>query len=152
MKFQFRFASLLDLRCRDRDQAGTAVGKANEAITRIDEQREELNRQRVRLRDSSVGKRTGNVSVDRLLTAGRFDMQLPAEQESLLQTRAELVQELARRQQKLAEAEAEVKRLEKLEQRDRDLHLTEMRRREQAEIDDATSRRYALMIQRRSRS
>ena len=41
MKFKFRFETLLDLRRRQRDEAGAAVGQANEAIGRIDQQREE---------------------------------------------------------------------------------------------------------------
>jgi flagellar FliJ protein len=152
MTFRFRFASLLELRRRARDLAGSDVGKAHEAIRRIDEQREDLNRQRIGLRESSGRKRTGRISVDRLLAAGRYDMQLEAEQQSLVQTRGELIQELARRQQKLAEAESEVKRLEKLQQRDEQRYRIELQRREQAEIDDRCASRHALTIQRRSRS
>ena len=149
MNFRFRFETLLDLRRRQRDEAGAAVGKANEAIGRVDHEREDLNRQRVELRQQSSTARSGRVSVDRLLSAGRYDMQLESEDRALLQTRGELIQELVRRQQKLMNAEAELKRFEKLRQHDQERHEAELRRREQAEADDASGRRYALAIQRR---
>src|SRR6056297_3100605 len=119
MKFHFRFAALLELRRRERDEAGAAVGQANEAIGRIDRQRQNLNDQRTDLRRQTAPPREGKLSVDRLLSAGRFDMQLEADDRALLQTRGELVQELARRQQKLVLAEAELKRVEKLQERER---------------------------------
>jgi len=148
MKFQYRFAALLELRRRQRDEAGAAVGQANEAIARIDQQREALNQQRTDLRQQTVPPREGRLSVDRLLAAGRFDMQLEADERALLHTRGELIQELARRQQKLILAEAELKRFEKLQARERQRFDAELRRREMAESDDATSRRYTLSIQR----
>ena len=148
MSFKFRFDSILDLRRRERDEAGAAVGKANEAIRRIDSQREELNQQRIELRRRSQAARTGKVSVDGLLSAGRYDMQLEADEQALLQTRGELIQELVRRQQKLVNAETELKRFEKLRDRDRQRHDAELLKREQAEADDATARRYAIAASR----
>tara|TARA_R110002049_G_scaffold2750_8_gene22115 strand:- start:19516 stop:19974 length:459 start_codon:yes stop_codon:yes gene_type:complete len=152
MNFKFRFQSLLELRRRERDEAGAAVGQANLAIQRVDQQREELNQQRVSMRKASAESRTGEVSVDRLLSAGRYDMQLEADEQALLQTRRELVQELVRRQHKLTTAEAELKRFEKLKSQDQHRHAAELRKVEQAEADDATGRRIALAIARRDKS
>ena len=121
MKFQFRFETLLELRRRQRDEAGAEVGQAREAIRRIDQQREELNQQRVGLRQKPNDERTGTISVDRLLSAGRYDMQLEADDQALLQTRGELMKELARRQRKFSDAESELKRFEKLKEHDRKL-------------------------------
>ena len=149
MNFKFRFETLLDLRRRERDQAGAEVGQANEAIRRIDQQREELNQKRIEIRQSASASRLGRVSVDRLLAAGRYDIQLEADANALNDTRGKLIQELARRQGKLRQAEAELKRFEKLRQQDRERHEAELRRREQAEADDATSRRFAMAIQRK---
>lgn len=149
MNFKFRFETLLELRRRERDEAGAEVGQANEAIRRVDEQREALKQQRVDLRLSPSASRKGNVSVDRLLTAGRYDIQLEADAEALSDTRGKLIQELARRQEKLKQAEAELKRFEKLREHEKSSHQAELLRREQAEADDATNRRFAMIIQRK---
>jgi flagellar FliJ protein len=148
MSFQYRFAVILQLRRRERDTAGAAVGQANEAIRRIDEQTEAIERQRQNLRQETGQERVGNISVDALLVRGRYDLQLQAEMQSLQHTRSELVQELQRRQIALIAAEAEVKRFERLEQKDRTAYHAQAFRREQAEADDATARRYTLKRQR----
>ena len=111
-----------------------------------------LNRQRIELRQHSSAPRHGRLSVDRLLAAGRYDIQLEADAQALLHTRSELIQELARRQQKLVEAEAELKRFEKLRQHDQERQEAKLLRREQAEADDATGRRFARAIQSRENS
>lgn len=152
MTFQFRFAALLKLRRRERDEAGAAVGQANEAIRKIDAQRQSIEAERLALRHSGAVGRRGTVAVDALLLQGRYDMQLQSQTESLQQAREQLTDELARRQQRLMEMEAEVKRFERLEEKDREAHQAEMRRREQMEADDATSRRYAIRQSRRWRS
>lgn len=147
MKFQFRFASILQLRQQARDDAGMAMGQAIAAIKRIDDQSSEIEAERQTLRQMDE-TRIGNVSVDSLLAGGRYDLQLLTELESLAQTKTQLLQELDRRRQALAAAEAEVKRFERLEAKDRQQFLAEQAKREQAEIDDATSRKYALMRRR----
>ena len=144
MAFQFRFASILMLRRQQRDEAGGIVGKANEAIERIDQQAEAIDEQRKVARSESHRIREGSVSVDQLLTAGRYEMQLDADLQSLAQTRTQLVQELERRQQLLGAAEAEVKRFEKLEENERIENHAEMTRREQAELDEVTASRFAF--------
>lgn len=150
MSFQFRFASILQLRRRERDEAGAAVGQANAAIGRIDEQCETIELERQSLREDAGGQRVGAVSVDALLARGRYDVQLLADIQSLAETRAELVRELERRQDALVASEAEVKRFERLEEKERaECHALQLRR-EQAEADDATSRRYTLQRRRKS--
>ncbi len=151
MAFQFRFESLLDLRRRQRDQAGAAVGQAIEAIRKIDQQRSEITSERDQIRSETAAQLGGRLSVDRLLSHGRYELQLEAQAQSLLQTRDQLAAELAQRQQRLVEAEAEVKRFERLEQRERDAFETKRRRREQFEHDDAAAQRYAISLLRRHR-
>ena len=147
MKFHFRFAPILQLRQQARDDAGMAMGQAIAAIKRIDEQSSEIETQRQTLRQNDQ-TRIGNVSVDSLLAGGRYDLQLLTQLESLAQTKNQLLQELDRRRQALVAAEAEVKRFERLEEKDRQQFVVEQAKREQAELDDATSRKYA-MIRRR---
>jgi flagellar protein FliJ len=142
MSFRFRFDSILQLRRRERDEAGAAVGKANEAIQRIDEQVEAIRLERRRVNEQAARQRVGTISVDSLLAAGRYDLQLLADEHALQQTRGQLVQELERRQVKLLAAEAELKRFERLEENERVAYQAEMLRREQLEADEATSRRF----------
>ncbi|TWU57519.1 flagellar export protein FliJ [Rubripirellula reticaptiva] len=144
MAFNFRFQSILDLRCRQRDEAGAAVGQANQAIARIDEQTEQVEAQRLELRTQNNPNRIGHVSVEGLLSVGRYEMQLQADLAQLAATRAELVRELDRRQLALIEAEAEVKRFEKLSSNERVSHQTKMNVREQADADERSTQAYIL--------
>jgi flagellar FliJ protein len=150
MSFQFRFASILQLRRRERDEAGAAVGQANAAIGRIDEQSKAIQGERQSLREGASEHRVGSIRVDGLLARGRYEIQLEAEIQSLGETRAELIRELERRQLVLVASEAEVKRFERLEEKERAAcHALELRR-EQAEADDATARRYTIERRRKS--
>lgn len=148
MNFKYRFATILQLRRRQRDEVGAAVGQAHEAIRRVDEQSQTIQRERLAIRESSKQQRLGAVSVDGLLVQGRYDMQLQAQLQTLEKTRGDLIQELQRRQQALVAAEAEVRRFEKLEEKDRQSFRDAQLRREQAEADDATSCRYIIDRQR----
>ena len=148
MAAEFRFKALLDLRRQQRDEAGAALGQANEAIAKVNTQIDDINRERSALRDTEDVNRQGNVSVDALLAHGRYDLQLQADIGSLQSTVAELTAEMDRRRTKLVEAEAELKRFEKLKANDeaefRDLES----KREHAEADEVSNRRYTIKRQR----
>jgi flagellar FliJ protein len=147
MSFQFRFAAILQLRRRQRDEAGAEVGKALEAIRRIDEQSEAIRAQRRALREDTSGERVGDVTVDALLAKGRYDLQLQADLHALSETRVQLVQELERRQQALVAAEVEAQRFQRLEEKERAAAYAEALRRQQAEADDASASRYTIQQQ-----
>jgi flagellar FliJ protein len=149
MSFQFRFASILQLRRQQRDEAGAAVGQANEAIRRIDDQLDAIGRERESFRRGPGDDRVGDVSVDRLLARGRYDLQLQAQIHALGETRSKLIQELERRKQVLVAAQAEVKRYDRLQEKERNAYLAEQFKHQQAEADDATAGRYT--IKRRSK-
>ncbi|TWU41745.1 flagellar export protein FliJ [Novipirellula artificiosorum] len=144
MKFEFRFASILHLRCRQRDEAGGKVGEANAAIAKIDSQIESIQEERRTLTAEDASSRVGEVSVDRLLTKGRYDLQLQADIKSLRETRSKLVEELERRQVKLKEAETEVKKFERMQEIELKRYRGEMLRREQVEMDELNNRRTAM--------
>lgn len=136
------------MRRQQRDEAGAAVGQANQAIARIDLQIESIQSERQRLRQQAQGQRVGSISVDSLMAGGRYDLQLQNDSLALNQTRGELEQELQRRQLALTQAETEVKRFEQLEEKERAAYWAEELRREQAEADEATSRRYTIARKR----
>ncbi|MDE0862511.1 MAG: flagellar export protein FliJ [Rubripirellula sp.] len=148
MPFEFRFAALLELRRQERDEVGAAVGQANAAIDKVNEHVDEKQHERMLLRDGSNVSRRGDVSVDALLSLGRYDLQLQADIEALNLTLGELITELERRRGKLVDAEAELKRFQKL----RDNAELEFRaletKREHAEADEVTTRRYTIQRQR----
>jgi flagellar FliJ protein len=144
MSFRFRFAFLLDLRRRERDEAGAYVGQATEAIAKVDEQISEINQQREALKQHQTDIRIGSVSVDRMLSSGRYDLQLLADIAGLMDTREKLDQEFQRRQDLLAIAQGEVQRFEKLEERAREDYRVEQLRQEQAESDDRNSAKFLM--------
>ena len=128
MSFRFRFAFLLDLRRRERDEAGAFVGQATEAILKVDQQIDEVNQQRLELKQHQADIRVGSISVDRMLSSGRYDLQLQSDIAGLVETKEKLNQEFERRQTLLAIAQGEVQRFEKLEERARVDYQTEQLR------------------------
>jgi flagellar FliJ protein len=148
MSFQFRFESILDLRRRQRDEAGAAVGKANQAIAKIDQQKSQLQTDRQSFRDQGNVERVGSISVEALISVGRYDMQLQADIHQLDATRAELVVERDRRQTVLMDAEAEVKRYEKLKTKEREIARVRQLRLEQADADERSNQAYLLARRR----
>lgn len=147
MPADFRFKSLLDLRRKQRDEAGAALGQANEAIAKVNGQIEKIKRERTSLRETEDINRQGDISVDALLAHGRYDLQLQADIGSLESTVAELTAELDRRRIKLVEAETEVKRFEKLKEIDEAEFRALESKREHAESDEVSTSRYILQRQ-----
>lgn len=148
MPFDFRFTALLELRRQERDEVGIAVGQANASIKKVNEQIDEKELEWTSLRDGSEANRRGNLSVDALLSLGRYDLQLQADIQTLKSTLSELITEMERRRGKLVEAEAELKRYEKLRERaELEFRALESKR-ELAEADEVTTRRYIIQRQR----
>lgn len=152
MSRNFRFASLLQWRQRQRDEAGAEVGQAIEAINRIDQQRQSILQQQNQIKQDSAKQLVGELSVDRLLSGGRYTMQLEIDLRSLVDTREKLVQALNIRQEKLMLAEAEVKRFERLKELDHAAAQKEELRREQLSLDEAVSNRYLLHARNTARN
>ena len=148
MPAKFRFNALLDLRRQQRDEAGAALGQANEAITKVNAQIDEIKAERVALRNTDDVNRQGHVSVDALLAHGRYDLQLQADVGALQSTVAELTDEMEKRRATLVEAEAELKRFEKLKENEEAEFRALQSKREKAEADEVSTRRYALQRQR----
>ncbi|SRR6056297_45592 len=141
MKFQFRFEILLRLRTDQRDQAGAAVGQADQAIAKIETQIREVDQCRRELQ-GSIAEMSGSRQpmIDHLLNSGRYDLQLQAEKRALNEALEKLEQERERRMLRLTQAEQEVKRLERLRDKDGRSHRERELKNEQAEIDEAASR------------
>ena len=150
MAFQFRFESVLKHRQQLRDEAGARVAQAISAIDVVDKEIADLQSQARQLRVDAIDSRVGNVSVDGLLSTGRYELQLQAEVDSLRQTRGELTVELSQRKQLLAHAEAEVKKFERLKENQFESYQEALRIKEQKELDDVVTLRYIIQRQRES--
>ncbi len=148
MPAEFRFKALLDLRRQQRDEAGAALGQANEAIDKVNAQIDQIKTERVALRNTDDVRRQGDVSVDALLAHGRYDLQLQADVGALQATIAELTAEMEKRRATLVEAEAELKRFEKLKENDEAEFRALQSKRDNAEADEVSTRRYTLQRQR----
>ncbi|TWU45944.1 flagellar biosynthesis chaperone [Novipirellula aureliae] len=142
--FQFRFLSILNLRRRERDEAGGMVGEANAAIAKVQSQIETIEEERRMLSVEEQTTRVGDISVDRLLAKGRYDLQLQADIQGLRETLGKLADELDRRQVRLRQAETEVKKFERMMEIDSDRYRNEMDRQEQMELDEMSNRRGAI--------
>ncbi|MEM9586021.1 MAG: flagellar export protein FliJ [Planctomycetota bacterium] len=142
MPFHFRFESILKLREQTRDEAGRAVAQANEAIAKIDSQAASIAAEQQQLRDQGTTGRIGKVSVDSLLTQGRYGLQLEADLANLSNTRQQLLAELSRRQEVLTAAEADVKRYERLRERAQSEFHAQQQKKDQHEMDEAAQRAY----------
>lgn len=150
MSANFRFASLLQWRERQRDEAGAEVGQAIQAINRIDEQRQSILQQQDEIKQEAANSLVGELSVDRLLSGGRYTMQLEIDLRALADTRDQLVQALNARQEKLMRAEAEVKRFERLRELDQAAEQKKRLQQEQLSLDEAVSNRYLLKSRNQS--
>lgn len=142
-RFEFAFAPLLSLRTNDRDNARQDVADALQALELLQQQEQEIETQRQTMYQQTqqvMASRT--VSVSTLLAQGRYDLQLQAQVQECRHQQQLIEAEVRRRQEKLQAADVEVKRLEKLCQRQHQAWQTRMQAVQQAELDEVASQRY----------
>ncbi|SRR6056297_829341 len=142
-RFQFRFEALLRLRENERDAARQEISDAFRALDILEEQQFALEQQRQQLRvDSQQRIARPQFSVDTLLNQGRYDLQLQAEIQAIQKNCATVQTEIERRQAKLQAADVEVKRLERLREKQlRDWSIAELAA-QQKEFDELASMRF----------
>lgn len=143
-KFRFRLATLLRLRQALRDQRREALAEAY----RVDEL---LAVQWARLQQEidALGAECrraagpGTVNVDRLLEAQRYELALKTRQRQLQDQRRQVAEQIEHRRAALAEADRQVRVLEKLRQRQAARHQYEENRREIKLLDEVAQRQFA---------
>ncbi|MEM9826108.1 MAG: flagellar export protein FliJ [Planctomycetota bacterium] len=138
-----RWDSVQAWRNRQRDEASIEVGKARQAIQTIDDQIEKLHNE-IQNTVIASSARTGSVSVDRLLGEGRYRFQIEAQIGDLRETRARLESELERRREILLASQFEVKRIERLAEKQKSEDDLKRRQRELAETDEAAARTHLI--------
>lgn len=144
-KFQFRLATLVKLREAARDERRAALAEAQRALDLLDQRLAGNRQEQVELKQLCKSVTTpGQVNVDRLLDAQRYEAVLLAEAQRLTQQQATIAAECERRREALVAADREVKTLEKL--RDKQLARWQQAadRTEQKQFDEIASRRAAV--------
>jgi len=140
--FQFRLATLLRLRETARDERRGQLAEAYRADELTEQRIVDVGRQldevRVRTRQAI---QPGEVELDRIVTAQRFEVTLRAQQRKLEEQRALIGQEIERRRQLLLEANRQVRVLEQLRDRQRERFDHEQARREVKQLDEVAATR-----------
>ena len=116
MSFQFRFASILQLRMRERDVAASAVEEVMRAMTLLDSQLERTQAELHELDEQRKHSSTGKVAISSLLDLQRHQLILIGHTQHLKQQRSTLEQERTRREITLTKAQQAVKSFEKLQE------------------------------------
>lgn len=139
--FTFRLATLLRLRESIRDQRRQDLAQAlrAEELLRQEQQRveDELRQLTERARQAAV---PGEVHVDMLLEAERFELVLLARRRLLASQQETLQAEIQRRRAALVEANRQVQVLQRLRQRQAERHRQEENRREVLALDEVAQR------------
>ena len=136
-KFKFRLATLLRLREATRDERRAALAEAYRVDDvlreRIGGMQAELDRLKNQCRRIAG---PGDVDIDQLVEAQRYEVGLRAQQNQLTRQRKAVAEEIERRRQALLEADREVRVLEKLRDKQAALHLHEQQRRDVKRLDE----------------
>lgn len=136
-KFKFRLATLLRLRESARDQRRSQLAEAYEAEEVILAQRRQVNEAITDLmRECREVAGPGELDLDRLLSARRFEVTLRAEHQDLTEKHEAIRAEVDRRRQALVAANRSVRVLELLRDRQLEQHREEQRRLQIKELDE----------------
>jgi flagellar export protein FliJ len=143
-KFSFRLKTLLRLRQAGRDERRAELAQACQAEEILRKEGRQLATELEELAQRCRAKSSpGRVDVDTLLDARRYELVLRAGSQRLDQQLQAVAAEIQRRRAALAEADREVRVLEKLRQKQYDRHRDEMNRQEIKLLDEVAARRAA---------
>ncbi len=137
--FQFRLQSLLNLRIQQRDQVRIEVADATRAIGILEQQVADKDQGLAELKRQRIKHLQGNVSIQGLISDGRYEMVFEQEKAVLNQQIVQVGEELNKRQQALLIADQEVKRVEKLRDNAMLAYQQQQQTRMQADMDEAAS-------------
>jgi flagellar protein FliJ len=141
-KFKFRMATLLKLRESDRDERRSQLAQAFRAEELIEQEQERLDGELAAiLNQARAAAGPGEVNVDQLLEAQRFEILLMAQKQQLARQREIVKEEIERRRQALVEANREVQVLENLREKQRERWRDEENRQDVKRLDEAAQTR-----------
>ncbi len=144
--FKFRLESLIRLRENERDVARAAVAEAYSALQQINQRLESLAKERAELDRSSLIRRQGTISVDRLLSDGRYERQIAGDVAQIRTTGERIEAEILRRQAVLAAANAGVRQIELLREKELAKWHEAQAKITQANLDEVAARRQRVLM------
>jgi flagellar FliJ protein len=133
----FRLATLLKLREQTRAERRRELAQAFEAERILRERVAELEQDIEATRQRARGASRGEINVETLLTARRYELTVKGELQEVNGQIARVLQEIERRRQALLEADRDVKVLEKLRELQAAQHAAQEQRRENRQLDEA---------------
>lgn len=134
--FRFRLSRVLELRRAVRDQARAHLAQAQRAQDVLEDRLAALRSELQAVRNM-MQLLPGEVDVDRLLAASRYEAVLRYQEQDVLSQRELVAAEVERRRELLLAADRDLKALEKLQERQAAQHRLEAERRAMAELDEA---------------
>jgi flagellar FliJ protein len=141
-KYKFRLATLQKVREARLAQQRQALAEALRAEDVIAESRVALAAEAIALRAMQQSATNGKyLDVNRLIEAQRYDLLLKARDQELAKQAILLAAETERRRQLLVEADRDVRVLERLDERHREVHKRQRQRQEWKQLDEAASNR-----------
>jgi flagellar export protein FliJ len=134
-KFTFRLASVLRMRCAQRDERRAELAQAFQAEEILRQQKHEIACELAELRRQRTTP-GGELNVDVLLDAARYEFVLSAQQQALEEQTEKVSAEIERRRQALVAADQQVRTLEKLQETQQQRHHAAEQTREQSYLDE----------------
>jgi flagellar export protein FliJ len=140
-KQRFRLETLLRLRALSREERQRALAEAYQAETRLEQQRLQLDAELANVRnDYREASRQGEMDVDRLMAAQRYELTLQAQVRQIAEQQQMLAEETERRREALVEADRQVKVLERLREVHLQRHRDADRKAEEKFLDEVAAR------------
>jgi len=140
-KFSFRLASVLRLRESVRDEKRARLAEAYAALQKLEDRRAEIQHESQELTRWQKDTSRGQVNVDRILDAQRYQSILQAELEVIARQTAAVDVEMEKRRAALVAADQDVKALEKLRESQFVRHKQHLAAIEMKQLDEVAGRR-----------
>ncbi len=141
-QFRFRLDAVLRLRREERDRRRQELAAALAAEQLLAAELSRVQAERLQLQQyMTQAAAPGQVPVENLLDARRYELVLAAQEKHLQEQRSKLAAEIERRRQVLVQADTAVKVLEKLRERRLTQHKQEEARRLARQADELVTMR-----------
>lgn len=142
-RYQFRLESIRRLRQEHRDAMRQRLGEAIHAAQLLEQHRGETEREIEGLKTARrQALQVPSPDVNRLLDFQRYELLVQAQLQALAQQQKTLSEEVERRRSVLAEAEQQVRVLDKLDERRRQEHHQEELRQEELVLNEVATQMY----------
>jgi len=140
-KFRFRLTTLQKLRVTHRDELRSKLAEAYQAEQLLSEQVKAIEKEEAELQQfHRRSLQNTSTDVNRLLNAQRYATALKGQLATVHEQSKILTTEIEKRREALVEADQQVRVLEKLRERQHDLHRSHLLRTEAKMLDEIASR------------